>query len=146
MEPHRTGHRARVGSLIATIVARSSAWWRNVTRRTQVQGDLDEELRSQLQMLVDDYAARGVPLKEGVRCVRRGHWLDEMIGGVRYGCRSLVRNPTFTVVGILTIALGIGVNTTVFTIVNSVVFRLFTVPSGGPIISITQRLDGDARR
>src|SRR5260221_8352851 len=136
MEPHRTGHRARVGGLIATIVARSSAWWRNVTRRTQVEGDLDEELRSQLQMLVDDYAARGVPLKEaerlarldfggvdqvkeGVRSVRRGHWLDEMIGDVRYGCRSLVRNPTFTVVGILTIALGIGVNTTVFTIVNS---------------------------
>lgn len=147
---------------MTTLIARCAALWRNLTRRTKIEADLNEELRSQVELLVDEYTTRGVPreeaerrahidfggvdqVKEGVRSVRRGRWLDEMSRDIRYGSRSLLRNPTFTVVSILTIALGIGVNTTIFTIVNGA-FRPFTLPSGDPLMSVTQRIEGDARR
>ena len=83
-------------------------------------------------------------MKEHVRARGRGHWMDELARDVRYGSRSLQRNPTFTLAAVLTIALGIGVNTTIFMIVNGVAFRPFTVPSGDPIMSVTQWLDGEA--
>lgn len=163
MEPDRLGHRPRFGSLIGTVGARASAWWRNLVHRTRVEDDLDEEVRSQLELLVDDHVSRGLPraeaerlarlefgaveqVKDAVRSIRTGHWLDEMVQDVRYGCRSLLRTPLVTLAATLTIALGIGVNTAMFLIVNGVAFRPFTVPSGDPVLSVSQRVEGEAAR
>jgi len=143
------------------IMARVRSAWRNMFHAGAAECDLDAEIRSQLDLLIEDHVARGHPraeaerlariefggvdqVKEAVRSVRTAAWLDELVRDVRYGCRSLRRNPGFTIAAILTIALGIGVNATIFTILNGIVFRPLRLPGADRIVSISQVFDGRA--
>src|SRR2546421_4994384 len=62
-------------------------------------------------------------LREVTRDVWGWRWLEELIGDAHYGLRMLVKNPGFTVVAVLTLALGIGVSTTLFTAFDSIALR-----------------------
>jgi predicted permease len=61
---------------------------------------------------------------------------------VRYALRTLRRNPVFAAVAVLTLALGIGVNSGIFTVVNAVLFRALSAPDAHELLSITQSVDG----
>jgi hypothetical protein len=63
-------------------------------------------------------------------------WEDEMIQDLRYGVRMLLKNPGFTVVSALTLALGIGVNTALFTIFNAIVLRPLPIKDADRIVNI----------
>lgn len=105
-----------------------------------LDSDFDQELESHLGMLVDDYCRRGMTpadarraarvhlggvaqLREAHRGVRGLPFLDTFLQDIRYAVRALGKNPGFSALAVLTLSLGIGVNTAVFTLVDASQFR-----------------------
>src|SRR5258707_639546 len=102
-------------------------------RRRRLEDCLDEEIRSSFEMTVDQYVARGMSLTEARRAARIeyegleqvkekvrdgliGSTLDTLQQDVRYAWRGLRRRPSFAVLSVITLALGIGVNTAIFSV------------------------------
>jgi putative ABC transport system permease protein len=74
--------------------------------------------------------------------MRGVNYIGDFVKDLRYGLRMLARNPTFTAVAILTLALGIGANTAVFTVVNAILLHPLPYPDSGRIVSITTQRGG----
>ena len=127
---------------------------RGTLRAGRSDADLEEELRLHLQMADEDARRRGVPLAESTRAARiksgslvpamdalrdqRGlPWLDDLRRDVRHGLRSLRRSPGFTTIALVTLALGIGANTAIFSILNSVILRPLNYPRPEQLMRLT---------
>ena len=126
---------------------------RNLFSSRRVEGDLDEEVRAHLEMLTEENIHRGMSpqqarrtahievggveqLKEQVREERIGGWLRSVIADCRYGVRQLRKNPGFTAVAILTLALGIGATTAIFSVVYGVLLRPLPYADASRIMAI----------
>ena len=115
-----------------------------IARRDRAERQLDDELRSFVEMATADKIRDGAPpgearrlallelggvdqVKERVRAARHGALLDDVGRDVRYAFRLFVRQPTFAVVIVGTLALGIGANTAFFSIIDSLLLRTLPV-------------------
>jgi predicted permease len=80
--------------------------------------------------------------KEEMRDARGARWLGDLRQDVRFAMRTLARRPGFALMALLTIAIGIGATTTVFTLANAVLFRPLPVPKSDRLVAITEHRGG----
>jgi predicted permease len=147
-------------SLLTEITGRLRALF----RRRSADSGMDEEIRFHLEMEAEKYRRQGLSPEEASRRARRAfgsvsgvredtrdargvRWVDDLGRDLRHAARQLLRSPGFTTVAVVTLALGIGATTAVFTVVDGVVFRRlpFADPDRLVVVWETDRRSGTIR-
>ena len=135
-------------------------WWftaplrlRSILRRRRVERELDEELQFHLEQKTEEGIADGLPpdearyramramggleqRKEEMRDMRRVHWLTDFLDDVPYAIRSLRRTPGLAAFVVITIALGIGMTSTPFSMLDALIFRPYPVPHPRDVVTL----------
>jgi len=129
------------------------SWLGQILLRRRIDRDVDDEIRGHIEERIAALVAEGVAPDEArlealrefgnitltvekSRAVWRWSAVEQLFGDVRYTLRQLRRAPAFTAASVLTLALGIGANTAVFSIVNAVVLRPLPYPDSDRLVSV----------
>ncbi|HUQ84073.1 MAG TPA: ABC transporter permease [Gemmatimonadaceae bacterium] len=136
-------------------------WYRrftNLLRSNRVSADIDREMAFHMNELADDLVARGMPPDDARREARRRFgnpsvqkertrdadiltWLESLGADVRYALRALRASPVFALVTILSLGLGIGANTAIFSLINAVVLRTLPVARPEELVQVVMDKD-----
>jgi predicted permease len=126
--------------------------------RTEINGEMEEELRSHIEHRADDLERAGLLRAEAERRARiefggyerfreecneelRGHFIETLWQDVRFGLRVLRKSPGFTAVAVLTLAMAIGANAVVFSLLNSLIIRPLKLPEAQSLYMIEEGKD-----
>jgi predicted permease len=128
-------------------------WIERILRRGRRAQEIHDEIESHLDMRADWNRAAGMPspqarldarrkfgnatlIEEDVRAVHRAPWLAAIGQDLRYSLRSFRRTPVFTLTAVVTVALGIGASTAVFSVVDRILFRPLPYPEANRLVSV----------
>ncbi|HEY6249861.1 MAG TPA: ABC transporter permease [Candidatus Angelobacter sp.] len=135
-----------------------SSFFRNLFRHKKAEQALDDEVSSYTELLVAENMKHGLTeqearraarlemggssqIKEEVRDIRIGAWLLTFLQDVRHGLRLLRNQPLFTLAAVLIFSIGIGANTTIFSMVNGLLMRPVPVPGSERLAYLVQKRD-----
>jgi putative ABC transport system permease protein len=133
----------------------------NLGRSDALQRDIDREISFHIDARVEELVAAGTPRHEAIHLARRlfGNrtilsentrtvdvvgWADSLVGDVRYGLRALRRSPVFTLVAVASLAIGIGFNTSIYSLIDALVLRSLPVNHPEELVQVTDGDDDDA--
>src|SRR5262245_28523532 len=126
---------------------------RSLFRRSQVEQELDEELRYHIERQAEELIAKGMTeeearhaalramggverRKEECRDMRRLRLIENLAQDLRYAIRTLFRNPVFSVVALLTLAIGIGSTTAIFSVVHALFLKPLPYPDSDRLVRL----------
>ncbi|HEX7772026.1 MAG TPA: ABC transporter permease [Pyrinomonadaceae bacterium] len=135
------------------LIPRLTSLWRNLFHKDRVDQESTEEIQSYLDMLTEAKIRQGLTprearrnalielggveqVQERVREIRMGQFIETAWRDVRLGARALVHSPIFTAVTVLSLALGIGANTAIFSVVNGLLLRPLPYPEAEQIVDV----------
>jgi putative ABC transport system permease protein len=132
---------------------RIASFFRNLLRKRAVEQALDDELQSAVELLAQEKMKQGLShrearrqalielggveqVKEEVRAIRSGMFLETFAQDLRYGLRGLLANPGFSALAMLTLALGIGSATTIFSAIQNILLDPFPYTDAQRVVEI----------
>jgi predicted permease len=130
------------------------SWIKQLFSRRRLYDELSQEIREHLEEKIEELLAGGMSRKEATAAARRQfgnvslaeqegrevwQWpsLESFLADVRFGARTLRKSPVFTAIAALTLALGIGANTAIFSLVNGILLVPLRYPHADQLVSIT---------
>src|ERR1700741_1127234 len=139
---------------------RVGAWMRALVERKRMEREMDAELRFHVEARAEDLVRGGMEpeearrqaamefggverTKEECRDARGGNFVDGLVQDLRYGVRMLRKSPGFTAVALLTLALGIGANTAIFSLINALMLRTVPARDPEPLVNLLPRYPGE---
>ena len=139
------------------------SWWQRLWRRKQMEEQLDKEMRFHLDQHTNELIAQGhdpaearrqarlsiggpEQVKEDCRDARGTRWLEDLFQDIRFALRMLRKNPGFAAIALLTLALGSGATTVMFTVVNGVLLKPLPYPDPSKLLVLQEKTEQATRQ